>query len=370
MNLTKIVKRFSQISIATILMLSTSGCVDNTLAEFDKTINQFANESADWRQLVKDLEKSTKETISYELKEVPKTIINEAGVEARCNVTFFDNYTRYEVRKQILRKRNELAQKIGASQRTIPNPLPVICTDSSVYGIRVEGKQPQKPFIHFYGYYLNPSELKVGFIYNEKGARKANIEDPTKTMVFTENNFLTGGQFKVSLNLGGNNGIPGEYLQMIREIRILSGDQSGNQIIHSIGVDGRDAEPTKAKVTVNFRSVDIKDDADPAGSAEVNFTFQVNGQTQNWRNDNANSGGSYEVNKQFQVTLSKEENLSIYVNGVDKDGGWMDEDDPLGQVTETFSASRNWGLGSHNMRSDCTDGCYYVNFDVDVDWID
>ena len=126
----------------------------------------------------------------------------------------------------------------------------------------------------------------------------------------------------------------------------------------------------QARVTVNFKSVDIHDDADPAGSAEVDFTFRVNGQTQTWRNSNASTGNSYSVNKQFQTTLSKEDTLSIFVNGVDRDAGWIDEDDPLGEVNTRFDSSRNLGSGSHSIRSSCPDGCYTVNFDVDVDWIE
>jgi hypothetical protein len=367
MNFTKSLKRFSQISIASILILSTSSCfdlgnkVDNTLAEFDEAINRLGNESANWRQVVKDLESSTKETISYELENFAQTTINTAGAEMRCNATFVNDYVGYEVQKKIIKKRNDLAQKIGASPRTVPAPIPVICNDPKE--IILKGKQPQTSSVELYGYYLNPNDFQIIAHLNEQAARKANIENPGDPKVI--NKRLAGGQFKVSLNLG-DNGISGNLLQIIDRISL----RSQNQEIYSLHVIHTRAERTKAKVTVNFKSVDIEDDADPAGSAEVDFTFRVNGQTKTWRNSNADSGRSYSVNKQFQVTLSKEENLSIYVNGVDEDGGWLDEDDPLGQVTETFSASRNWGLGSHNMRSNCPDGCYYVNFDVNVEWIE
>lgn len=368
MKIAKLFRQIYKISIASLLMLCTSSClglgneIDNTLAQFDSAINRLENESANWRQVVKDLEASTKETISYELENFAENTINSAGAEMRCNVNFTNDYVGYEVRKKLLKKRNELAQKIGASPRSIPEPKPVIC--NAVPGeIKLKGKQPQSSSVEFYGYYLNPNRFQIVTDLNERAAKKANIRNPDFDPVIDRR--LAGGQFKVSLNLG-QNGIPGNLLQASDRI-ILKSD---GREIYSLHVIHSKAEPTKAKVTVNFKSVDIEEDADPFGKAEANFTFRVNGQTKIWQHDSIDTNNNYTVNRKFEVILSKKQNLSIYVNGVDIDAGFTDEDDPLGQVRETFAASRNWGAGSHNIRSSCPDGCYNINFDIDVDWIE
>lgn len=229
MNLTKSLKRFSQISIAAILIFSTSGCVDITLTGFDKAVDLLGNESANWRQVVKDLEKSTKETISYELENFAQTTINTAGAEMRCNATFFDNYVRHEVRKEILRKRNELARKIGSPPRTLPAPLSVVC--NAVPGnIELEGKRPKSTSIEFYGYYLNPNDIQMIVHFNGSKARQANLKNPDSPRVIKPK-FLAGGQFKVSLNLG-DNGISGNILQIIDRISL----KSQNQEIYSVHV--------------------------------------------------------------------------------------------------------------------------------------
>ena len=364
MKIAKLFRPISQISIASILILCTSSCleIDNTLAQFDSAINSLENESANWRQVVKDLEASTKETISYELENFAQNTINSAGAEMRCNVNFTNDYVGHEVRKKLLKKRNELARKIGAATRSIPDPEPVIC--NAVPGeIKLKGKQPQSSSIEFYGYYLNPNRFQIIANLNERAAKKANISNPDSAKVI--NRQLAGGRFKVALNLG-QNGIPGSLLQVIDRIVL----KSDNREIYSLHVIHGKAEPTKAKVTINFKSVDIHNDADPMGKAEAKFTFRVNGQTKKWRHNSINTGSSYKINRRFELILSKDENLSIYVNGVDLDAGLMDEDDPLGQVRKTFAASRNWGAGSHNMRSSCPDGCYNVSFDIDVDWVE
>lgn len=361
----RLISRSSTICILPLLVSSCMGVsnpINNTLAEFDRAINSLENESANWRKVVQDLQASTQETISGELTDFAENTINAAGAEMRCNATFINEYTGYEVQKKILQKRNELAQSLGVSARTIPAPTPVIC--NAVPGeIQLKGNQPQTASIEFYGYYLDPNRLQIIAELNASAAREANIDNPDSLKVI--NRELAGGQFDVSINLG-QNGISGNLLKVIDRIIL----KNNNQDIYSIHVIHTRAEPTQARVTVNFRSVYIEDDADPAGSAEVDFTFRVNSQTQTWSNSNASTGSSYSVNKQFQTTLSKEDTLSIFVNGVDRDAGWIDEDDPLGEVNARFAGSRNWGAGSHSIRSSCPDGCYTVNFDVDVDWIE
>ena len=235
MNLTKILKRFSKISIVAILIVSNSGCIiDDTLAKFDKAIDVLGNESANWRQVVKDLEKSTKETISYDLNNLAKTAIREAGSEFRCNATFANDYVGYEVQKKILKKRNNYAQKIGVSPRTIPAPKPVIC--SAVPGnIELTGKEPKSTSIEFYGYYLNPNDIQIIAHLNEHKARQANIKNPNSPQVINRN--LAGSPFIVSINLGSN-GISQNVLQIIDRISLRSHDQEiySVHVIHPTGM--------------------------------------------------------------------------------------------------------------------------------------
>jgi hypothetical protein len=215
-------------------MLSTSGCVDNILAQWDKTIDLVVNESVNWRQAVKDLEKSTKETISYELENFAQTTIHASGVELRCNATLVNKYIRYEVQKEILRKRNEFAQKIGASTRNIPDPLPVICA-AVPKNIELKGKEPDSTSIEFYGYYLNPNDIQIIAHLNERKARQANIESPNSPKLITKK--LAGGQFTVSLNLG-DNGVSGDLLQIVDKISL----RSQNQEIYSLNVIPKSAD--------------------------------------------------------------------------------------------------------------------------------
>ncbi|MEB3826077.1 hypothetical protein [Phormidium sp. CCY1219] len=246
MNFYKILQGCPQIILAAILMFFTSSCVDNTLGEFDKAIDILGNESANWRQVVQDLEKSTKETISYEIENLAKTTINTAGSEMRCNATFINDYVRHEVQKEILKRRNNLAQKIGKPPKTIPDPLPAIC--NAVPGnIELKGKRPQSSSIEFYGYFLNPNDIQIIAHLNEQKARQAKIEDSTSPRLIKRN--LAGGQFKVSLNLG-NNGISGDFLQIVDRISL----KSQNQEIYSINVIHSRTETIGRPITASSRS--------------------------------------------------------------------------------------------------------------------
>jgi hypothetical protein len=235
MKIIKILKRFSQISIASILILSISSCFDdNTLAELDKAIDLLSNESANWRQVVKDLEISTKETIRYDLEDFAKNTIHTAGLEGRCNGKFINEYLSYE----LLKKRNNLAKEIGVPPRTIPAPKPKICND--VQKIILKGNQPRILFVDLYGYNLNPEEIEIIAELNEKEARKAN----GRYVRINQN--VSGGEFKISLNLG-RNGISGNLLRKFNQIIL----RSNNQTLHSLPVI---QEPIEAKeVTISDR---------------------------------------------------------------------------------------------------------------------
>lgn len=246
MKFTNNFKGFPQTILAAILTLCTSSCADKTLGEFDKAIDLLGQESANWRQVVQDLENSTKETISYEIENLAQTTLNTAGAEMRCNATFINDYVRYEVQKEVLRRRNDLAQKIRASLRTLPDPLPVIC--NAVPGnIELKGKRPQSSSIELYGYFLNPNHIQIIAHLNERKARQANMEDSNSPRLVKKN--LAGGQFKVSLNLG-DNGIPGDFLQIVDRISL----KSQNQEIYSLNVIHSRAETLDRPITASDRS--------------------------------------------------------------------------------------------------------------------
>ena len=225
--------------------MGVSNPINNTLAEFDRAINSLENESANWRKVVQDLQASTQETISGELTDFAENTINAAGAEIRCNATFINEYTGYEVQKKILQKRNELAQSLGVSARTIPAPTPVIC--NAIPGeIELKGNQPDKLKIDFYGYYLDPNSLQIIAKLNPKAARQTNIENPDSLQVIQRE--LAGGQFKVSMNLG-QNGIPGDLLKIIDRIIL----KNNNQDIYSVHVIHTRAEPTPSESNRKFQ---------------------------------------------------------------------------------------------------------------------
>ena len=124
----------------------------------------------------------------------------------------------------------------------------------------------------------------------------------------------------------------------------------------------------RARVSVNFTSVTVHDDAE-VGSGEMRLDFNVNGQRERFPNSgtqSTNSGRSHTINRTITVTLERGQNLTVFVNGTEEDGGFTGGDDDMGSVSRTFNTASNWGSGTHSDRSTCPDGCYTIFYTITV----
>ncbi len=130
----------------------------------------------------------------------------------------------------------------------------------------------------------------------------------------------------------------------------------------------RPAPVQRARVSVNFTRVTVHDDAEN-GAGEMRLEFNVNGRTARFPNSgtqSTNSGRSHAINKTLTVTLEEGQNLTVFVNGTEEDGGFTGGDDDMGSVNKTFNTASNWGSGSHSDRSTCPDGCYTIHYTITV----
>lgn len=151
--------------------------------------------------------------------------------------------------------------------------------------------------------------------------------------------------------------------------RVTESNEGNNSRTASLTVNER--PPRTAQVTVRFTGVTVHDDADPFDSGEIILRFNVNGRTARYPNSGADSGVSsgdfVSFVRSLTVTLTEGENLTVNVEGVEKDlGGFPDEDDGMGTVSRTYNTGQNWGSGSHQVRSTCPDGCYTIFYTITV----
>lgn len=117
-------------------------------------------------------------------------------------------------------------------------------------------------------------------------------------------------------------------------------------------------------VTVNFTSVQIYDDEDPAGSGELIFAFNVNGQTRRWPssgNIDADTGDTRTIrNTSITLNIMRATDLEVKVEGVDVDSDLLDDtNDSLGRMYIVYEGSNGWSEGSH-----CTDSAHPRDFRI------
>ena len=154
------------------------------------------------------------------------------------------------------------------------------------------------------------------------------------------------------------------------------------QILYPGGIRGlvQPATPTpptptmQARVRVNFTQITVQDDGDPTGSGEIWLDFNVSGQTGRWPSSGTNdveSGNTYNIGKTFDLPLSKDERLTIFVNGMEEDSPgfpFFDDNDQLGSVSKEYVGANEWGQGNHSELGSSPDGSYVIHYTIDVNW--
>lgn len=151
-----------------------------------------------------------------------------------------------------------------------------------------------------------------------------------------------------------------------------SNEGNNSRTLNNINI--QPAPPREADVTLRFTNIVIHDDADPLANGELVLDFNINGQTRRFPASGSRSmtdGQTITLNQTFTMRLREGQNLSVFVNGTERDSPGFpafDDHDAMGTVTRNFASSINWGEGSHSIRSNCPDGCYTINFSISVNF--
>lgn len=176
--------------VAISLVFSLSGCglssaIGNAVAtldrraadavhSFDTAIATLAQESADWRvvlaNLQEDISEDVQSTIRTELQDLTRIAILSAGAEFRCN----EEFIRIRLRNELISLRNSLAQSINATLVNTPFsnfqiPLlpeeqaePFIC-DVVPAGLNLSLDAKRRSKIDIYGFDLRSLPISAGY---------------------------------------------------------------------------------------------------------------------------------------------------------------------------------------------------------------
>lgn len=166
-----------------ILLLTLTGCIsvkfpieelNSAITSFDRAIATLAQESADWRVVVTDLQKEVTEdmrsTIRNEVENLTRNAVLTSGGELRCNAEFM----RIKLERELRRIRNNIAQDINVAslsifgQSLIPllpemPPEPFICSAvPSAVDLHLEADRRVK--IDIYGFDLRSMPITAHLI--------------------------------------------------------------------------------------------------------------------------------------------------------------------------------------------------------------
>jgi CARDB protein len=116
-------------------------------------------------------------------------------------------------------------------------------------------------------------------------------------------------------------------------------------------------------------SIRIHDDADPTGSGEWRIGVVFSGSPgdgqahRTFRNNNARSGTTWTLNEVVgPLSVFSGDAVRIDAAGVDNDGGFLNDDDYLGRVHNSFTEGERWGSGTHTQRS--STGNYSITYTI------
>lgn len=142
----------------------------DAIHSLDNAIAKLAEESADWRVVVTNLEKEisadVQSTIRTEVQDIARNTILLAGAEFRCNAEFM----RIRLRRELTHLRNSLAVSLNAllARTTISVPLlpeespePFICSVAPS-GVDMSLEPERRTKIDIYGFDLRSRPISVG----------------------------------------------------------------------------------------------------------------------------------------------------------------------------------------------------------------
>ena len=143
----------------------------DAIHSLDNAIAKLAEESADWRVVVTNLEKEisadVQSTIRTEVQDIARNTILLAGAEFRCNAEFM----RIRLRRELTHLRNSLAESLNAllarTSISVPllpeeSPEPFICSVAPS-GVDMSLEPERRTKIDIYGFDLRSRPISVGF---------------------------------------------------------------------------------------------------------------------------------------------------------------------------------------------------------------
>lgn len=176
-------RSISSLSFVWFTLLALTGCaslifpteeIDRAITSFDRAIATLAQESADWRVVVTDLQEEITEdmrsTIRNEVENLTRNAVLTAGGELRCNAEFM----RIKLERELRRIRNNFARDLNAAsshflgQNLIPllpemPPEPFICSVvPSAVDLHIEAERRVK--IDIFGFDLRSMPITAHLV--------------------------------------------------------------------------------------------------------------------------------------------------------------------------------------------------------------
>jgi hypothetical protein len=129
------------------------------------------------------------------------------------------------------------------------------------------------------------------------------------------------------------------------------------------GGDGGGQPPrcTRYRLTIDSINVTAIDDGFLGGNLEVTFTFTVNGQAQNYVNNDLGTGITA-IGMTFFVDVPTDTStIALSVSGIEHDPFF---DDPLAGFTAVWGQAQNWGLGFQTGSASDSNITYTLNYTI------
>jgi hypothetical protein len=118
---------------------------------------------------------------------------------------------------------------------------------------------------------------------------------------------------------------------------------------------------TRYRLTIDSINVTAIDDGFLGGNLEVTFTFTVNGQAQNYVNNDLGTGTT-SIGMTFFVDVPTDTStISLSVSGIEHDPFF---DDPLAGFTAVWGQAQNWGLGFQTGSASDSNITYTLNYTI------
>jgi hypothetical protein len=124
----------------------------------------------------------------------------------------------------------------------------------------------------------------------------------------------------------------------------------------------RPPQCTRYKVTIESINVTDINDGLLGGSLETDWTFVVNGQVEQWENEDMDEG-VYNIGISFFVDVPTDTStIVIEVSGIERDP--LAPDDPLPVFSRTWGKADDWGLGAQSGTASNSTITYTLNYSI------